>query len=81
MLLDLLRVIYIDPEELVVKEYLVRCSAWKKKENTVESLKYFNLERMIAAAAEEERKDAPMPLEMEEYYSVEIDQVNYDNEE
>ena len=79
MLSDLLRVIYIDPE-LVAKEYLARCKrgAWKK-ENTMESLKCFNLERMIAA--EEEGKDAPMPLEMEEYYSVEMDQVDNDNEE
>ena len=45
----------------------------------MESLKCFNLERMIAA--EEEGKDAPMPLEMDEYYSVEMDQVDNDNEE
>ena len=42
-------------------------------------LKCFNLERMIAA--EEEGKDAPMPLEIEEYYSVEMDQVDNDNDE
>ena len=79
MLADMLRTIYIDPEE-VAREYLLRCKrgAWKK-ENTVESLKCFNLERMIAA--EEEGKDAPMPLEMEEYYSVEMDQVDNENEE
>ena len=74
MLSDLLRVMYIDPE-LVAKEYLSRCkrSAWKK-ENTVDSLKCFNLERMIAA--EEDGKDKPAPLEMDEYYSAQMDQVD-----
>ena len=75
MLTDMLRTIYIDPEE-VAREYLLRCKrrAWKK-ENMVESLKCFNLERLIAA--EDAGDDAPPPLELGEYVSAE----KYSNEQ
>jgi hypothetical protein len=53
--------VYIDPK-VVATEYLARCKrgAWKK-ENTVESLKCFNLERMIAA----EEMGMPVPDDVE----------------
>ena len=50
MLTNIVQSVYIDPE-WVAAEYLSRCKvgAWKK-ENTVKSLKCFNLERIINAA-------------------------------
>ena len=49
MLANILRNFYIDPE-WVAGEYLRRCKvkAWKK-ENTMKSLKCFNLERITKA--------------------------------
>ena len=49
MLADILQHVYIDPDE-IARQYLLRCKAknWKK-ENTIESLKCFNLERVIEA--------------------------------
>jgi hypothetical protein len=49
LLSHLLNFVYIDPE-WVAQEYLRRCKkgAWKK-ENTVDSLKSFNLERILEA--------------------------------
>ena len=49
MLASILKNVYVDPE-LVAKEYLRRCKsgAWKK-ENNVEALKCWNLERIIEA--------------------------------
>jgi hypothetical protein len=49
ILSHLLNFVYIDPEWLA-QEYLCRCKkgVWKK-DNTVESLKSFNLERILEA--------------------------------
>ena len=49
MMASILNKVYVD-KELVAKEYLKRCKkgAWKK-ENTVEALKCWNLERIIDA--------------------------------
>ena len=61
--------VYIDIE-WVAKEYLRRCKAgvWKK-ENTVEALKCWNLERNIDA--ETYGQSMPEPLTLEEF--VELD--------
>jgi hypothetical protein len=57
--------IYIDPD-WVAEKYLNRCKrgAWKR-ENTVEALKCFNLER--ALEAEDLGQEVPSNVEMEEY--------------
>eukprot|EP00956_Cyclotella_meneghiniana_P036161 scaffold122439_cov73-Cyclotella_meneghiniana.AAC.1 len=50
LLLNIVQNMYIDPE-WVASEYLKRCKkgAWKK-ENTVDALKCFNLERILTAS-------------------------------
>ena len=52
MLDSIIQYVCIDPE-WVGKEYLKRCKAglWKK-ENTLEALKYWNLERILEVEAE-----------------------------
>jgi hypothetical protein len=71
MLASILASVYIDPKE-VAAEYLARSKrgAWKK-DNTVESLKCFNLERMIAA--EEMGMAIPDDVEMEKYLTGDVD--------
>ena len=49
MMASILNKVYVD-KELVAKEYLKRCKKGaRKKENTVEALKCWNLERIIDA--------------------------------
>eukprot|EP00956_Cyclotella_meneghiniana_P033656 scaffold98044_cov37-Cyclotella_meneghiniana.AAC.1 len=71
MLSVILKCIFVDPE-LVAKEYLNRCKrgAWKK-ENTMESLKCFNLERIIEAnlAGQEEPDD----IDIQDYMGIELE--------
>ena len=65
MLANIVQSVYIDPE-WVAAEYLSRCKAgaWKP-ENTKESLKCFNLERIINAAQYD--LDKPDVVGMEQY--------------
>ena len=61
----------VDPKE-VAAEYFDLCKQGaQKKENTVESLKCFNLERMISA--EEMGMAVPDDVELEQYVSSDID--------
>ena len=61
MLAKILSKVYVD-KEWVAKEYLRRCKegAWKK-ENTVEAVKCWNLERMMLDA---DLLGKPMPSEL-----------------
>ena len=63
LLADILQKIYIDPRD-IAHEYLNRCKAgaWKK-ENTVESLRCFNLERVIDADAFNQHLPKPLPMQ------------------
>jgi hypothetical protein len=65
LLSTILNCVYIDPDE-VAKEYLARCKkgAWKKK-NTIECLKCFNLERVIAAG--DSGMGSPKSISLDEY--------------
>jgi hypothetical protein len=65
LLSTILNCVYIDPDE-VAKEYLARCKkgAWKK-ENTIEGLKCFNLERVIAAG--DSGMGSPKSISLDEY--------------
>lgn len=78
LLASILASVYIDPKE-VAAEYLARCKrgAWKK-ENTVESLKCFNLERMISA--EEMGMAVPDDVELEQYMTGDVDVIELDDE-
>jgi hypothetical protein len=79
LLASILASVYIDPK-VVATEYLARCKrgAWKK-ENTVESLKCFNLERMIAA--EEMGMPVPDDVEIEQYMKGEVDIIEVDDDD
>ena len=65
LLLNIVQNMYIDPE-WVASEYLKRCKkgAWKK-ENTVDALKCFNLERILTAS--QFNLETPDEVGMEKY--------------
>ena len=65
MLSNIVQNMYIDPE-WVASEYLKRCKkgAWKK-ENTVDALKCFNLERILTAS--QFNLETPDEVGMEKY--------------
>ena len=65
LLLNIVQNMYIDPE-WVASEYLKRCKkgAWKK-ENTVDALKCFNLERILPAS--QFNLETPDEVGMEKY--------------
>jgi hypothetical protein len=69
MLSHLLNHVYIDPQ-WVAAEYLRRCKkgVWKR-DNTVESLKCFNLERILEA--KELGMELPAAITIEEYMEIE----------
>ena len=69
MLSHLLNHVYIDPQ-WVAAEYLRRCKkgVWKKN-NTAESLKCFNLERILEA--KELGMEVPAEITIEEYMEIE----------
>jgi hypothetical protein len=60
----ILNCVNIDPDE-VAKEFFTRCKkgAWKK-DNTIECLKCFNLERVIAA---DSGMGSPKSISLDEY--------------
>ena len=65
MLSNIVQSVFIDPE-CVTTEYLRRCKAgaWKK-ENTVEALKCYNLERILTAS--QYNLDTPDELRISQY--------------
>jgi hypothetical protein len=71
MLSHLLNHVYIDPQ-WVAAEYLRRCKkgVWKK-DNTVESLKCFNLERILEAKELGMEVEVPAEITIEEYMEIE----------
>jgi hypothetical protein len=65
LLSTILNCVYIDPDE-VAKEYLARSKkgAWKK-ENKIECLECFNLERVIAVG--DSGMGSPKSISLDEY--------------
>jgi hypothetical protein len=65
LLSDILKNVYIDPQE-IASQYLLRCKAGRwKKENTIDSLKCFNLERVIDA--DSFHIERPQDVSIQEY--------------
>ena len=71
LLSTILKCIYVNPE-LVAKEYLNRSKrgSWKK-ENTMESLKCFNLERIIEANLA--GKEEPDEIDIQDYMGIGVE--------
>jgi hypothetical protein len=63
LLADILPKLYINPSDIAT-QYLMRCESgsWKK-ENTMDSLKCFNLERIIEAEVFNTKMPEPVPIE------------------